>query len=60
MNINKIANLKTNVTKKNYAFRVRYPDGLETIISVMAESRAAAELLVKSDEYELVKLDDKT
>lgn len=53
-------NIKTNVTKKNYAFRVRYKSGEEGIISVMAESRAAAELLVKSDEYELVKLDDKT
>lgn len=50
-------NLKTNVVKKNYAFRVRYPDGKERVIAVMAESETAARLQVQSDEYEVLPKD---
>lgn len=47
-------NFKTNVVKKNYAFRVKCKDGKERVISVMAESKPAAKLLIKSDLYEIL------
>lgn len=42
--------VRTNVTKKDYSFPIRRPDGSVSVVSVMAESRSAARLLLKPRE----------